>query len=103
VQLFWRRSGILDLAVLPAFAPLVAPMALSSKLASVLRLWTLALALSALLVAAGQHWSAALVPRAWLIGVLLFSPSLGLALWIAAQWRLPPHGAPVGEGGESGD
>ena len=78
-------------------------MALSSKLASVLRLWTLALVLSGLLVAAGHHWTAALVPRAWLIGVLLFSPSLGLAIWIAAQWRLPPHGAPVGEGGESGD
>ncbi|MCT0224310.1 hypothetical protein KQ310_03900 [Synechococcus sp. CS-1328] len=78
-------------------------MALSSKLASVLRLWTLALVLSALLVAAGHHWAATLVPRGWLIGVLLFSPSLGLALWIVTQWRLPPHGAPVGEGGESGD
>ncbi|MFM7675695.1 MAG: hypothetical protein ACKO5F_08930 [Synechococcus sp.] len=72
-----------------------------SKLASVARLWILALGLSLLLVAAGQHWPETPTPTPLLVWTLLLAPSALLGLWILRHWRLPAAGSPGGEGGES--
>jgi hypothetical protein len=69
---------------------------------SVLRLWSLALVLSAVLAAAGQRWPAPLAPDARLVWALVLGPPLLMALWLAASWRLHPE-APAGDRGESGD
>jgi hypothetical protein len=61
----------------------------------VARLWALALALSALLAAAGVRWPAPLPIRADLVGALLVLPPLVVALVLLRRWSLP------GEGGES--
>ncbi|MFY8149857.1 MAG: hypothetical protein ACOVNL_11670 [Prochlorococcaceae cyanobacterium] len=79
------------------------PSPLRAKLGSVAALWSLALALSLLLVAAGRHWSEAPAAPAALVWTLLLAPSLLLAIWILSRWRLPPAGSPGGEGGESCD
>jgi hypothetical protein len=67
----------------------------------VLRLWALALALSALLAAAGERWPAPLAPDARLVGGLVLGPPLLMALWLAATWHLDPE-PPAGDRGESG-
>jgi hypothetical protein len=60
-----------------------APQPLRSSLLPVLRLWLLALALSALLVVAGHHWPEPLSPDGRLVWALLLMPPglLALVLW----------------------
>lgn len=60
----------------------------SSKTRSVLRLWALALALSAVLVAAGERWPEPLQPRGDVIAVLLLALPLAMVLWLLGRWRL---------------
>ena len=61
-------------------------------LRSVLPLWLLALAVSAALVASGQHWPQTLVVKPALVwGLVLVPPGL-MALWLVAQWRTPGEG-----------
>ena len=61
-------------------------------LRSVLPLWFLALAVSAALVASGQHWPQTLVVKPALVwGLVLVPPGL-MALWLVAQWRTPGEG-----------
>jgi type VI protein secretion system component VasK len=67
------------------------------KIRAVAQLWALALALSALLVAAGQRWPATPEIRPALVVALLLLPSLLLGLLLLVRWRLP------GQGTESGD
>ncbi|WP_254977689.1 hypothetical protein [Cyanobium sp. ATX 6A2] len=69
---------------------------------TVLRLWALALALSAGLAAAGQHWPAPLVPTGRLVWALVLGPPLLMALWLTASWRLEPDPG-AADRGESGD
>lgn len=63
---------------------------------SVIRLWALALMLSAVLVAAGQRWSQPLHPEPLLAWLLVLGLPLVVALWLGFNWRLP-----AGQGGES--
>ena len=65
------------------------------KLRAVARLWALALALSALLAAAGQRWPQPPPIRGDLVAALLLLPPLAMGLVLFARWALP------GEGGES--
>jgi hypothetical protein len=65
------------------------------KIRAVARLWALALALSAVLAAAGERWSAPLPIRGDVVAALLLVPPLAMALWLAGRWLLP------GEGGDS--
>lgn len=60
----------------------------SSKTRAVLRLWALALALSAVLVAAGERWPEPLQPRGDVIAVLLLALPLAMVLWLLGRWRL---------------
>jgi uncharacterized membrane protein (UPF0136 family) len=60
-----------------------------SKLQEVGRLWSLALALSALLVAAGARWSRSLPVVPAVVAVLVLGPPLLMALVLLARWRLP--------------
>ncbi len=66
-----------------------------AKIRAVARLWALALALSAALVAAGEHWSAPPPIRGDWVAALVLLPPLAMALWLLGRWALP------GEGGES--
>jgi hypothetical protein len=59
-----------------------------SKTRTVLRLWALALALSAVLVAAGERWPEPLQPRGDVIAVLLCALPLVMVLWLLGRWRL---------------
>ena len=59
------------------------------KLAGVARLWSLALALSALLAAAGQRWPAPLPLQPALVWWLVLLPPLALGLWLLTHWSLP--------------
>ena len=79
----------------PSYRP---PSWLSAKPVSLLLLWFLALGLSALLVAAGRHWSAPLPPHpaAALAAVLL--PPLVMAAWLLNRWRLPAAAPPAAAG-----
>lgn len=61
----------------------------SSTLTGVLRLWSLALALSALLAAAGERWPAPLSVQPLLVWLLVLLPPLAVALWLLAHWSLP--------------
>ena len=70
----------------------------SSPLAGVLRLWSLALALSAVLAAAGERWPAPLPVQPGVVALLLAVPPLLVGLWLLARWRLPDPGR-----GESSD
>ncbi|MEX0588604.1 MAG: hypothetical protein WD136_05040 [Cyanobium sp.] len=77
----------------------------STKLGGVARIWALALAISALLAAAGERWPAALPPQAGLVWLLVLLPPLAVGLWILSRWRLPasPKSADPDAGkGESG-
>ena len=60
----------------------------SSKTRSVMRLWALALAISAVLVAAGERWPEPLQPRGDVIAVLLLALPLAMVLWLLGRWRL---------------
>jgi hypothetical protein len=71
-----------------------------SKTGAVLRLWALALALSAALVAAGERWPEPLVPAGGAIAALLLGPPLLMTLWLLRRWRLQ-SGDP--DRGESSD
>jgi hypothetical protein len=64
-----------------------------SKTTAVLRLWALALAISAGLVAAGLRWPQPLQPRGDVVALLLLGPPLVMALWLLSHWRLDPAGA----------
>jgi hypothetical protein len=68
-----------------------------SKLQEVGRLWSLALALSALLAAAGRRWPLPLPIVPPVVVVLVLGPPLLMALVLVARWRLPA----VDQGGES--
>jgi hypothetical protein len=65
----------------------------NSKIRAVLRLWALALAISAGLVAAGVRWPQPLQPRGDVVALLLLGPPLVMALWLLSRWRLDPAGA----------
>jgi hypothetical protein len=71
-----------------------------SKTSAVLRLWALALALSAALVAAGERWPEPLVPRGGAIGALLLGPPLLMTLWLLRRWRLQSGDPDRGESSE---
>lgn len=61
----------------------------AAKIRSVLRLWALALALSAMLVAAGQRWPAPLAADAGLALGLVLGVPLVMGLVVLSRWRLP--------------
>jgi hypothetical protein len=66
---------------------------------SVLRAWSLALALSAILAAAGGRWPDPLPIRPLLVWSLVLLPPLALALLLVAGWSLPALRAGGGDGG----
>jgi ABC-type molybdate transport system permease subunit len=66
----------------------MAPM-VSSTLTGVLRLWSLALAISALLAAAGQRWPDPLPVQPALVWLLVLLPPLVVGLWLLTRWSLP--------------
>jgi hypothetical protein len=68
-----------------------------SKLLEVGRLWSLALVLSALLVAAGTRWPRPLPVVPAVVAVLVLGPPLLMALVLLARWRL----SEAAQGGES--
>jgi hypothetical protein len=69
---------------------------------SLLRLWALALMLSAGLAAAGERWPEPLAPRPLVVLALVLGLPVAVLVWLAANWRLPPPiGSGAGEGGES--
>lgn len=57
---------------------------------SVLRVWSLALALSAVLAAAAERWPEPLPIRPALVWALVLLPPLAMALVLLAGWSLPP-------------
>jgi hypothetical protein len=61
----------------------------TTKLGGVLRLWALALALSALLAAAGQRWPAPLPLQPAVVWLLVLLPPLAVGVWLLAHWALP--------------
>ena len=63
---------------------------------SVLRVWSLALALSAVLAAAGERWPAPLPIRPDLVWALVLLPPLLMALVLLSSWSLP--GPPPSDG-----
>lgn len=80
----------------------------SAKLQQLLGLWSLALAMSAALTAAGQRWHEPLPVRGDLILVLLLAPALAVVAWLLGHWRLdsptlrpPSDPGPNHRGGES--
>jgi hypothetical protein len=68
---------------------------------SVLRVWSLALALSVVLAAAGERWPEPLPIRPALVWALVLLPPLAMALVLLAGWSAPLP--PSGQGGESDD
>jgi len=76
---------------------------------SVLRVWSLALALSAVLAAAGERWPEPLAIRPALVWTLVLLPPLVMAVVLVAGWSLPglqsaaaAPDAPTATRGESG-
>mgnify|MGYP003346759982 CR=1 len=69
----------------------------SSSSRSVLRLWSLGLALSTALAAAGERWPDSLPIHPAVVWALVLLPPLAMVLVLAAGWALP-H-----QGGESSD
>lgn len=102
-----RSSGIID------GGPSAAIAVSSSR--SVLRVWSLALALSAVLAAAAERWPEPLPIRPAVVWALVLLPPLAMALLLLAGWSLPPRqpieespapsaaGEPSGQGRESDD
>lgn len=78
-----RRSGIIE-------AGPSAAIAMSSS-RSVLRVWSLALALSAVLAAAAERWPEPLPIRPAVVWALVLLPPLAMALVLLAGWSLPPQ------------
>jgi hypothetical protein len=68
-----------------------------SKLGAMALLWTLALGLSAALVASGRRWPDSLNPQPLLVWSLLLLPPLATAVWLWRGWSL----ANAGQGGQS--
>ena len=79
-----------------------------------LRVWSLALALSAVLAAAAERWPEPLPIRPAVVWALVLLPPLAMALLLLADWSLPPPPAggreastptrsSPGQGGESED
>lgn len=60
----------------------------SAAARSLLLSWALALALSAILVAAGQRWPQPLAPLPAAVWALLLLPGLAMALLLRARWSL---------------
>ncbi len=60
-----------------------------SKIQEVGRLWSLALALSALLAAAGARWPLPLPVMPAVVVALVLGPPLLVAVVVLARWRLP--------------
>lgn len=65
-----------------------AAIAVSSS-RSVLRVWSLALALSAVLAAAAERWPEPLPIRPAVVWALVLLPPLAMALVLLAGWSLP--------------
>ncbi|MBE9154820.1 hypothetical protein IQ216_07020 [Cyanobium sp. LEGE 06143] len=85
--------------------PVPAPVA-PGPFRSVLRLWALALAVSAGLSAAGERWPRPLPVDPALVTLLLLGLPLLVGLWLLLRWRLPAEpalGTQADHGGESGD
>jgi hypothetical protein len=76
-----------------------------SKARAVLRLWMVALAISAGLAAAGERWPHTLRPDPAVVAALVLGVPLLMALLLLRRWPLPgvsAHG-PAGHRGESSD
>lgn len=69
-----------------------------SKLRALLRSWALALAVSAALVAAGEHWPEPLPIQPALVWSLVLGPPALIAVLLLLRWRLA-----AGDGRESID
>ena len=65
----------------------------TSKTRQVLQVWSLALAASALLAAAGERWPAPLTIRPEVVAALLLLPPLAMLAWLLVHWRLPQEPA----------
>jgi hypothetical protein len=63
----------------------------ASRSRAVLRVWSLGLALSALLAAAGERWPEPLPIRPTLVWILVLLPPLAMVLVLIAGWALPPQ------------
>ena len=61
----------------------------ASPLAGVLRVWALALALSAALAAAGERWPQSLPLQQGVVWLLVGLPPLLVGLWLLTHWSLP--------------
>lgn len=61
----------------------------SSSSQAVLRVWSLGLALSAVLAAAGERWPDPLPIRPAVVWGLVLLPPLAMVLVLAAGWALP--------------
>lgn len=61
----------------------------SSSSQAVLRVWSLGLALSAVLAAAGERWPDPLPIRPAVVWGLVLLPPLAMVLVLAAGWSLP--------------
>ncbi len=64
-----------------------------SPLRSLLGIWALALALSTVLVVAGQHWPQPLVPDSRWVWGLVLGPPLLMALWLLSGLWVPASAA----------
>jgi hypothetical protein len=69
----------------------------ANKLLQVARLWAVALALSALLAAAGRRWPETPPIQAAAVLALVLLPPLAMALWLLLRWRLPAGASREGE------
>ena len=67
-----------------------------AKLRDLLRAWSVALALSATLVAAGEHWPGPLPIRPALVWGLVLLPPLAVAALLLLRWPLPDGPLPDG-------
>lgn len=73
-----------------------------AKLRDLLRSWALALAVSAALVAAGDHWPQPLAIRPALVWSLVLVPPALMVVVLLLRWRLPADPPASGDGRESG-
>ena len=61
----------------------------ASPLAGVLRVWALALAISAALAAAGERWPQPLPLQQGVVWLLVGLPPLLVGLWLLTHWSPP--------------